>query len=84
MVWGEWGYSGGNGLTMRGARGEIVRGNEGVVRVSRMSRKGRSEGGEQRGGLMGRDHSPYVYMSKRKLLMDSIMYDTIRTHEGRG
>lgn len=45
---------------MRGARVEIVRGSKGVVRVSRMSREGGSEGGEQRGGLIGRDRSPYV------------------------
>lgn len=53
---GGWAHSGRNGLTMRGARGEMA-----------------SE---------SQPDEPYVEMSKRKLLMDLIMDDTIRTHEG--
>lgn len=45
-------------------------------------RGGESQSGDQQQrkvGLMGKDTSPYVWMFKGKLLMDSIMDDNIRT-----
>lgn len=39
-------------------------------------------GDESQPDDQGRDPSPYVKMSKRKLLMDLIIDDTTSTHEG--
>lgn len=67
---------------MREARGEMVNRRDGESQPDEQGwKEGRGGGGE---GLhaMGRDPSPYVWMSKRKLLMDLIMDDTVRTQEG--
>lgn len=63
-------------MTMRKMRGEST---GDVVRVSRLSR-GSEEQEEEEEELCvmgGRDLTPYVWMSERKLLMGLIMDDTI-------